>query len=104
MPHVATIDLVFMPILYLLDIYQWIVIIAVVASWLIAFNVVNLYNGFVRSVVRMLDVLTEPVFGLVRRILPPIAGLDLSPLVVLFAIFYLRSTVVPWLYGLVAFS
>lgn len=87
-------------ILKLLDIYSWVVIAAVVVSWLIAFGVINMYNNFVRSAVRLLDTLTEPVFGLVRRVIPPIAGLDLAPLVVLFGIWFLQYVVV-WTYSTV---
>lgn len=84
-------------ILKLLEIYSWVVIAAVVVSWLVAFNVINMYNSFVRSIVQLLDTLTEPVFRLVRRIIPPIAGLDLAPLVVLFAIWFLQY-VIEWAY------
>jgi YggT family protein len=84
-------------ILTLLDVYTWIVLAAVVMSWLLAFNVVNYHNNIVRSVVRFLDVLTEPVFRQVRRILPSIGGLDLSPIVVFIAIIFLQKLVV-WLY------
>jgi len=70
----------------LLDLAWFLVIAAVVASWLIAFGVLNMQNQIVRQIVRTLDSLTEPVFRPVRRIIPPIGGLDLSPLIVLLAI------------------
>ena len=70
----------------LLDLAWCLVIAAVVASWLIAFGVLNMQNQIVRQIVRTLDSLTEPVFRPVRRIIPPIGGLDLSPLIVLLAI------------------
>ena len=75
----------------ILEAYIWVVIAAVVMSWLLAFNVVNYHNNFVRSVVHILDALTEPVFRLIRRILPAIGGLDLSPLVVLVVIWLLQA-------------
>ena len=81
-------------ILTLLDVYSWIVLAAVIMSWLLAFNVVNYHNNIVRSVVRFLDVLTEPVFRQVRRFLPSIGGLDLSPIVVFIAIIFLQKLVV----------
>jgi YggT family protein len=81
-------------LLLLLDLYWWIVIAAVVMSWLIAFNVVNLHNNIVRSLVRLLDVLTEPVFRQVRRIIPVFSGIDISPLFVLIAIWFLQQAVV----------
>ena len=64
----------------ILEIYKWVVIIAVIVSWLIAFNVINTYNNFVRSLLRCLAPLTEPVFRRVRKVMPPMGGLDLSPI------------------------
>ena len=71
----------------IINLYIFVIFAAVIASWLIAFGVVNMRNEAVRSVMRILDALTEPVFRQVRRILPPIAGLDLSPLIVLIALY-----------------
>jgi YggT family protein len=79
----------------ILEAYLWVVIAAVVMSWLLTFNVVNYHNEFVRTVVRILTALTEPVFRLIRRILPPIGGLDLSPLVVFAVIWVLQVFAVP---------
>ena len=81
-------------ILLLLDRYEWVVIAAVIASWLVVFNVVNVSNQIVRSILRALDALTDPVFRQVRRIIPPIGGLDLSPLIVLIAIWFLQQLIV----------
>ena len=81
-------------IMLILDLYWWVVIIAVIVSWLIAFNVINTYNNFVRSMLRLLDTMTEPVFRQVRKILPPMGGLDLSPMVVLVAIWFIQSSLV----------
>lgn len=81
----------------LLEAYIWIVIAAVIMSWLLAFNVVNYHNNIVRMVARFLDALTEPVFRWVRRYIPPIGGLDLSPIVVFFAVWVLQAFVVPWI-------
>ena len=78
-----------------LELYIWVVIAAVIMSWLLAFNVVNYHNNIVRSVVRILDALTEPVFRAVRKILPPLGGLDLSPLVVFFVVWILQVFVLP---------
>lgn len=75
-----------------LSIYQWVVIIAVIVSWLTAFNVINSYNQFVRSLLRILYALTEPVFRPIRKVIPPIGGLDLSPLVVFFIIVGIQYT------------
>ncbi len=85
---------IFWLIWQVLEIYMWIVIVAVVMSWLIAFNVVNLHNNIVRGVVRTLDALTEPVFRQVRRFLPSVGGLDLSPIVVFLGIMFLQYVIV----------
>ena len=76
-----------------LEIYKWIVIAAVIVSWLTAFNVINQYNNFVRTVLRILIALTDPVFRQVRRIIPPIGGLDFSPIVVFVAIWFLQYSI-----------
>jgi YggT family protein len=85
------------PIIWLLQalisLYWWIVIIAVVMSWLIAFGVVNTFNPFARGVVRFLDAITEPVFRQIRRVIPPIGGLDLSPLIVLILLEFLSRSI-----------
>ncbi|MGH6878453.1 MAG: YggT family protein [Rhizomicrobium sp.] len=75
------------------DIYWFIVIAAVVVSWLVAFGVLNTYHPLARSVVRMLDALTEPVFRRIRRIIPPLGGLDVSPLIVLLILWVLQMLV-----------
>jgi YggT family protein len=77
----------------ILEIYKWIVILAVVVSWLTAFNVINVHNNFVRTALRILLALTEPAFRPVRKVLPPIAGLDLSPIVVFVIIWFLQYTI-----------
>jgi YggT family protein len=77
----------------ILEIYKWIVILAVVVSWLTAFNVINVHNNFVRTVLRILMALTEPVFRPVRKVIPAVAGLDLSPIVVFVIIWFLQYTI-----------
>jgi YggT family protein len=62
-------------------------------SWLVAFGVLNTYNQFARSLIRALDALTEPVFRQIRRIIPPLGGLDLSPLIVIIALQALKMLV-----------
>ena len=69
-----------------LDLAWFVVVAAVVASWLVAFGVLNTSNQLVRQIVRGLDALTDPLFRQIRRIIPPIGGLDLSPVFVLLGI------------------
>lgn len=79
----------------LLDLLWWIIVIQAILSWLIAFNVINTYNDFVRSVWQALQKMTEPLYRPIRRILPDFGALDLSPLVVLLAIYIVSTIVIP---------
>jgi YggT family protein len=80
-------------LIYVLEIYKWIVIAAVIVSWLTAFNVINQYNQFVRTMLRILISLTEPVFRPIRKVLPAIGGLDLSPIIVFVIIWFLQYSI-----------
>ena len=75
----------------LLDIVWWIIIVQAVLSWLIAFNVINTHNDFVRQIWVALDRMTTPLYRPIRRILPDFGGLDLSPLVVLVGLAIINS-------------
>jgi len=70
-------------VIILLTVIWWIIVIQMILSWLVAFNVINTYNDFVRGLMRGLDRFTEPVYRPIRRVLPDFGGLDFSPLVVL---------------------
>ena len=87
-------------ILTVLDIYFWIILITVIMSWLIAFNVINGANPYVRQVNYALRRLTEPLLGPIRRFLPDLGGLDISPIVVLIALQFVRYLVVYYGYRL----
>jgi len=78
-------------------IYIYIVIAAVIFSWLVAFNVVNTRNQFVNSIGRFLYLATEPVLGRIRALLPSMGGLDLSPMILILALVFLDRLIV-WLY------
>jgi len=82
-------------VLILLNVLWWIIIVQAIMSWLIAFNVVNLHNDFIRSIMIALDRLTTPLYRPIRRIMPDLGALDLSPMVVLLAIIILQQAVMP---------
>ncbi|WP_022681944.1 YggT family protein [Sphingobium bisphenolivorans] len=88
-------------IVILLDVLWWIIIIQAIMSWLIAFNVVNLSNNGVRTVMVALDRMTAPIYNPIRRVLPDLGALDLSPMVVLLGILIVRQAILPPLFGLV---
>jgi YggT family protein len=77
----------------LLDIAFWIIIVQAILSWLLAFNVLNTGNDFVRGLFQGLARLTEPVYGPIRRVLPDTRPMDLAPLVVLIGIYALQIVI-----------
>jgi YggT family protein len=76
-------------LIILLSVLWWIIIIQAILSWLVAFNVINTYNDFVRTFLGALDRITEPLYRPFRRILPDFGGLDFSPFVVLIIVLML---------------
>jgi len=74
----------------LLDVAWWIIFVQFILSLLIVFNVVNMSNGFVRSLHYGLDRMTEPMYRPIRRLLPATGGIDFAPMVVLIAIMILN--------------
>ena len=72
-----------------LQTYIWVIIAAAVLSWLVVFNVVNVRNRFVYQFGRFLDGITEPALRPIRRVVPLIGGIDLSPIVLIFALQFL---------------
>ncbi|MBB5711386.1 YggT family protein [Sphingomonas xinjiangensis] len=81
----------------LLTVFTFIIVAQAILSWLIAFNVINTYNEFVRSLWNGLKVVTEPVYRPIRRVLPDFGALDISPLIVLLILYILNNYVIPWL-------
>ncbi len=74
----------------LLRVLMYIIVAQAILSWLVAFNVINTYNDFVRAFLTALDRITEPLYRPIRKILPDFGGLDFSPIVVLLLIYVLR--------------
>ncbi|MHA7971374.1 YggT family protein [Rhizobium sp. CAU 1783] len=74
-----------------LNLYTWVLIASAIFSWLYAFNVINSSNRFVNSLGTFLYNVTEPVLRPLRRVLPDLGGIDISPIVVLLIIFFIRS-------------
>jgi YggT family protein len=85
-------------ILLVLDLYTYVVIAAVILSWLIAFNVVNTYNSVVRAIVNAVNAMTDPVLRPIRQALPNFGGLDLSPIVLFLGIFLIQRIIIQYIY------
>jgi len=84
-------------ILVLLDsvitIYIWIIIINAISSWLVAFNILNTQNRFVFSVLDTTSKLTDPALNKIRRFLPTFGSIDLSPVVLILFLMFIRNLV-----------
>ncbi|KQZ49324.1 hypothetical protein ASD54_15410 [Rhizobium sp. Root149] len=74
-----------------LNLYTWVLILSAIFSWLFAFNVINSSNQVVNTIGTMLYNLTEPALRPIRRFMPNLGGIDISPVILLLIIFFLRS-------------
>lgn len=83
-------------ILTIIDLYFYVIIAMVILSWLFAFNVVNMNNQFVRQVHYVIMRLTEPVLAPIRRVLPDLGGIDLSPMVLLLGLFFIKNLIIEY--------
>ncbi len=80
-------------IMMVLTLYWWVAIIMIVMSWLLQFNVINYSNQFVATIWRIVNGLTEPVLNPIRRVVPNIGGLDISPIVLFIGIYALQRII-----------
>ena len=85
-----------------LNLYTWVLIASAIFSWLYAFNVINSRNQFVNAIGSFLVNVTEPVLRPIRSILPNLGGIDISPIILLLIIFFIRSLMWTSIYPLVA--
>jgi len=83
----------------LLQLLTWAIIANAILSWLIAFDVINLRHPFAQQVARFLDAVTRPVLAPFRRFIPPIAGLDITPILALLVIQGVQIYLLPWIFG-----
>lgn len=85
-------------ILLALQLYIWLLIAAAILSWLIAFNVVNTRNQFVSMVADFLWRITEPALRPIRRRMPDLGGIDLSPVILIFIIIFIQLAIRYYIY------
>jgi YggT family protein len=79
----------------LITLYIYIIIAGAVMSWLIAFNVINPHNQFVRSLWQALNAVTEPLLRPIRRRMPDLGGIDVSPVVLIIACWFIQGVLLP---------
>ncbi|WP_442753784.1 YggT family protein [Methylocystis sp. JAN1] len=80
-------------LLTVIDLYWWVVIVSVILSWLVAFDVLNTRSRAAQTIWRAVDALTEPLLRPIRSILPAVGGLDISPLILLLGLQFLRDII-----------
>ncbi|MDE1153548.1 MAG: YggT family protein [Micavibrio sp.] len=87
-------------LLLLLDAYFWVIIATVVVSWLVVFDVLNTRNKWVYKLCQFLNVITNPLVLRLRKIIPPLGGVDITPMVIIFGIYGLQRLLVSIAAGL----
>ena len=84
----------------IIDIYFYILILNVILSWLIAFNILNIQSRFVGMILYASQRLTNPLLNPIRRFLPNLGGLDISPIVLILLLFFIQDSLRVYLLGL----
>ena len=81
---------IYLLIFQVISLYEWVVIIHVILSWLVAFNILNTQNRFVFSVLDTTYKLTDPILNKIRHFLPNLGSLDISPIILLLLIWFVE--------------
>lgn len=85
-------------LLLCLHVYFYVIVISVIVSWLVAFEVINAQNEKAKNLLALLNKATEPVYRPLRKFIPSIGGIDVTPIVVIFGIFLLERIIIRLLY------
>ncbi len=85
-------------LLFVLDIIWWVLIVHIIMSWLINFQVLNMRQPLVAQIWYGINKLLEPIYRPLRRVIPPMGGLDITPIVVFIGIYALRVVIINNLY------
>lgn len=88
----------------ILQLYMWVIIAGAVLSWLVAFEVVNTRNRFVATVLDMTYRLTEPAMRPIRRILPNLGGIDISPVILILGIMFVQNLLYEYMGPQIAYN
>ena len=81
----------------IVNLYIWTMVAYIIITWLITFRIINPWQPFVRMALTFLGRIHEPLMGMVRRVLPDLGGIDISPIVLLLAVQFLRNLVIGFL-------
>ena len=85
-------------VMYILEFYKYIIIASAIFSWLYAFNVINSGNQFVGIIGNFLHQVTEPLLGPIRRMMPNLGTIDISPIVLFIGIYFLQRVIGHYIY------
>ena len=83
-------------IIQIIDLYKLVLLIYIIATWLISFNVINTSNRFIYSVMEALYRLSEPSLRLVRRYIPRFGNIDISPIIVYLLLWFIQSLLIEY--------
>jgi len=85
-------------VLLVLNLYVYVIIASAIFSWLYAFNIINSSNQIISTIGQTLYNLTEPALRPIRRVMPNLGGIDLSPIILLLGIFFLQNVIIRYIY------
>ncbi|GGC49861.1 YggT family protein [Chelatococcus reniformis] len=85
-------------LMLVLNLYVYVLIASAILSWLIAFDVINVRNDFVRGIWNFLVQITEPLLRPIRNLLPNLGGVDVSPVILLLIIFFIQKLISYYIY------
>ena len=80
-------------IVQIIDLYLWVVIITVILSWLITFNIVNTTNRLIYAIMEFCRRVTEPILYPIRNFLPTLGGIDISPIILIFILVFIKEMI-----------
>ena len=83
-------------LIQIIDLYKLVLIVYIIVTWLIAFNIINTTNRFVYSIMEILYRLSEPSLRLVRRYVPTFGNIDISPIIVFLFLWFLQSLLIEY--------
>ena len=87
-------------VLLALQLYSYVIIASAIFSWLYAFNIINSSNQIINTIGRVLYNLTEPALRPIRRFMPDLGGVDISPVILLLIIWFLQNFIARLAYGI----
>ena len=83
-------------IIQIINLYQFLLLVYIIATWLVNFNIINVSNRFVYSIMQVLYRLCEPSLNLVRRYIPNFGNIDISPIIVYLGLWFLKNLIIEY--------